>query len=234
LRPKRRDATIRNTLVVGIQNATEESVVAIKDIRSTIDRIAEISSAIAAAVEQQGTATNEITGNIQQAAKGATQVTASIVEVNQGAGETGSVSSQVLASATQVAAIVTKLACGTGRTASTSTVDLPKAGIIPFAPIHTLAATTRIDAVPHVSAARAHPRGLKISHLSANRVFQHNPPDSGRGDMYWGSPQARRRHAHISLGWITVATVRWHFTASLIPSAIDGFFDYMHEPAGTD
>jgi methyl-accepting chemotaxis protein len=90
--------------VVGIQNATEESVVAIKDIRSTIDRIAAISSAIAAAVEQQGTATNEIAANIQEAAKGATQVTASIVEVNQGAGETGSASSQVLSSAQSLSA----------------------------------------------------------------------------------------------------------------------------------
>jgi len=44
-----------------------------------------------------------------------------------------------------------------------------------------------------------------------------------------GLVAARRRRGHIPLEWITVATVRWYFTASLIPSSIDSFFDYMHD-----
>jgi methyl-accepting chemotaxis protein len=82
-----------------IQAATQDSVVAIKEISGTIGRISEISSAIASAVEQQGAATQEIARNIQQAAQGTDQVAANISDVKDGAVETGSASTQVLASA---------------------------------------------------------------------------------------------------------------------------------------
>src|SRR5215207_4550139 len=52
--------------ISGIQGATQESVNAIKEISGTIERLAEISSAIAAAVEEQGAATQEISRNVQQ------------------------------------------------------------------------------------------------------------------------------------------------------------------------
>ena len=82
-----------------IQAATQESVGAIREISGTIERLSEISSAIAAAVEEQGAATQEISRNIQQAAIGTQQVSANIAEVKRGAGETGSASSQVLSAA---------------------------------------------------------------------------------------------------------------------------------------
>ena len=82
-----------------IQAATQESVGAIREISGTIERLSEISSAIAAAVEEQGAATQEISRNIQQAAIGTQQVSANISEVQRGAGETGSASSQVLSAA---------------------------------------------------------------------------------------------------------------------------------------
>ena len=85
--------------IADIQMATQDSVVAIKEISGTIGRISEISSAIAAAVEEQGMATQEISRNIQQAAQGTHQVASNITDVQQGATETGSASSQVLASA---------------------------------------------------------------------------------------------------------------------------------------
>jgi methyl-accepting chemotaxis protein len=85
--------------IADIQTATQESVVAIKEISGTIGRISEISSAIASAVEEQGAATQEIARNIQQAAQGTDQVAANISDVKQGAAETGSASTQVLASA---------------------------------------------------------------------------------------------------------------------------------------
>ena len=85
--------------VTGIQAATEESVVAIREISGTISRISEISSAIASAVEEQGAATQEISRNIMQSAEGTHQVAANIVSVKDGANETGAASSQVLASA---------------------------------------------------------------------------------------------------------------------------------------
>ena len=85
--------------ISGIQGATQESVVAIKEISATIEKLSEISSTIAAAVEEQGAATQEISRNVQQAAKGTQQVSANISDVQQGAGETGSASSQVLSAA---------------------------------------------------------------------------------------------------------------------------------------
>ncbi|MES5482570.1 methyl-accepting chemotaxis protein [Bradyrhizobium sp. INPA03-11B] len=85
--------------IAGIQTATQESVGAIKEISSTIERLSEISSTIAAAVEEQGAATQEISRNVQQAAQGTQQVTANITDVQHGANETGSASSQVLSAA---------------------------------------------------------------------------------------------------------------------------------------
>jgi methyl-accepting chemotaxis protein len=85
--------------ITGIQTATQDSVNAIKEIGSTIERLCEISSTIASAVEQQGAATQEISRNVQQAAHGTQQVSANITDVQRGASETGSASSQVLAAA---------------------------------------------------------------------------------------------------------------------------------------
>ena len=85
--------------IAGMQAATADSVLAIKEISGTIDRVSEIAAAIAAAIEEQGTATQEIARNVQQAAIGSTQVATSIADVNRGAGDIGSASSQVLSSA---------------------------------------------------------------------------------------------------------------------------------------
>ncbi|OAE96305.1 chemotaxis protein [Bradyrhizobium centrolobii] len=85
--------------IAGIQAATNDSVGAIKEISSTIERLSEISSAIAAAVEEQGAATQEIARNVQQAAQGTQQVSSNITDVQRGATETGTASSQVLSAA---------------------------------------------------------------------------------------------------------------------------------------
>jgi methyl-accepting chemotaxis protein len=85
--------------ISGIQAATQDSVNAIKEISGTIEKLSEISSAIAAAVEEQGAATQEISRNVQQAAHGTQQVSSHITDVQRGASETGSASSQVLSAA---------------------------------------------------------------------------------------------------------------------------------------
>ena len=56
--------------IAGMQTATQDSVIAIKEIGGTIAQISEIASAIAAAVEEQGAATQEIARHVQQAAHG--------------------------------------------------------------------------------------------------------------------------------------------------------------------
>ncbi|WP_315801322.1 methyl-accepting chemotaxis protein [Bradyrhizobium sp. SZCCHNS3002] len=98
------DQTAKATGEIGqqissIQVATQESVSAIKEISSTIEKLSEISSTIAAAVEEQGAATQEISRNVQQAAHGTQQVSSNIADVERGAAETGSASAQVLSAA---------------------------------------------------------------------------------------------------------------------------------------
>ena len=85
--------------IASIQTATEQSVGAIREISGTIERLSEISSAVAAAVEQQGAATQEISRNVLQAAHGTQRVSTNIGDVQRGASETGSASSQVLSAA---------------------------------------------------------------------------------------------------------------------------------------
>lgn len=88
-----------STQIGGMQTATDEAVIAIKEISETITRISGIAAMIASAVEEQGAATQEIARNVQQAAAGTEQVATTITDVDRGAGETGSASTQVLASA---------------------------------------------------------------------------------------------------------------------------------------
>ena len=87
------------THISGMQDATKESVAAIKEIGGTISRISEIASSITVAVEAQGSTTQEIAKNVAQAAQGAVQVATNIADVNHGADETGKASAQVLLAA---------------------------------------------------------------------------------------------------------------------------------------
>jgi methyl-accepting chemotaxis protein len=92
------------TQIASMQHATADSVAAIKAIGTTINRVSEIATVIAAAVEEQGVATQEIARNAQNAAKGTAQVTNNISDVRTGAQETGTASSQVLGSAKALSA----------------------------------------------------------------------------------------------------------------------------------
>jgi methyl-accepting chemotaxis protein len=83
----------------GIQTATDQAVVAIREIGGTIGKMSEIASTIASAVEEQGAATQEISRNVQQAALGTEAVSENINDVQRGAAETGLASAQVLSAA---------------------------------------------------------------------------------------------------------------------------------------
>jgi methyl-accepting chemotaxis protein len=95
--------------IAGMQAATEESVVAIKEIGDTIEQIAHIATTIASAVEQQSSATREIARNVQSVAQGTQEVASNITQVNRGASETGSASSEVQNSAQTLSADSTRL-----------------------------------------------------------------------------------------------------------------------------
>jgi methyl-accepting chemotaxis protein len=85
--------------ISGMQDATRESVAAIKEIGGTIGQISTIASTIASAVEQQSSATQEIAQSVQTVAQGTHEAAANIMQVNRGATETGSASEEVLNSA---------------------------------------------------------------------------------------------------------------------------------------
>jgi methyl-accepting chemotaxis protein len=85
--------------ITGMQEATQESVAAIKEIGETIGQISKIAGTIAEAVEQQSSATQEIARNVQNVALGTQEVAGSITEVNRGASETGAASGEVFNSA---------------------------------------------------------------------------------------------------------------------------------------
>ncbi|WP_218044732.1 methyl-accepting chemotaxis protein [Aestuariispira insulae] len=85
--------------IVAIQNATNHTVSAIKEITGIIQEISDITTGIAAAVEEQGAATQEIARNTQQAASGTKNVTTNITGVNGAAAETKGATDKVMASA---------------------------------------------------------------------------------------------------------------------------------------
>ncbi|HUU26084.1 MAG TPA: globin-coupled sensor protein [Methyloceanibacter sp.] len=85
--------------IAGIQNSVEDAVAMIKGTGSVIDKISDISAAIAAAVEQQRSATQAMDQNLEDAARGTTTVSTILTEVRNGAGETRATSERVLNSA---------------------------------------------------------------------------------------------------------------------------------------
>ena len=95
--------------ISGMQDATQESVAAIKEIGGTIAQISSIASTIASAVEQQSSATQEIARSVQNVAQGTGEAAANIMQVNRGATETGSASEEVLNSARTLSSESTRL-----------------------------------------------------------------------------------------------------------------------------
>lgn len=83
------------TQITNIQNQTGQAAETIKTITSTITRVNEISSTIAAAVEQQGAATQEISRSIQTIASDTGRVTSSMERVTKAVDETGLASQQL-------------------------------------------------------------------------------------------------------------------------------------------
>jgi methyl-accepting chemotaxis protein len=71
-----------------IRNDTTESVSAISEISTIINKINDISNTIASAVEEQTAATNEMTRNITEAAKGTSEIAQNITGVASAAKST--------------------------------------------------------------------------------------------------------------------------------------------------
>ncbi|WP_321343149.1 methyl-accepting chemotaxis protein [Breoghania sp.] len=98
-----------NDEIMALQSATGTAVQANAQISEAIERVSEISNAIASAVEEQTAATGEIARNVEEAARGAGGVTSGISAVrtaNEGAAEIGG---QVLDASGSLSAQVERL-----------------------------------------------------------------------------------------------------------------------------
>ncbi len=87
-----------------VQARTGGAVSAIADINAKIERIREVSGAVATAVEQQSEATAEISRNTQQVSTGTQQVTGAIMQVSEASAQAGSNASSVLSAAEALSA----------------------------------------------------------------------------------------------------------------------------------
>jgi len=90
--------------IADIQSVTKDSIAAIKDIVSVVERVAEIATVITSAVEEQHAATREIAYNVEEAAQGTDNVTEKIKKLEADASETGTAANWVLSFANQLAA----------------------------------------------------------------------------------------------------------------------------------
>ncbi len=88
--------------IAAIQAASDETVMAIKNVVDVITEIDQIGIAIASAIEEQGSATREISRSVQEAARGTQEVNANITGVQRAADDTGSAANQVLGAAEQL------------------------------------------------------------------------------------------------------------------------------------
>jgi methyl-accepting chemotaxis protein len=82
--------------IAAIQQTSEASVVAIRDIGETIREVDRIARSIASSVEAQGTTTQAIAGNVSQAAAGTNHVSSTSATVAAAASEGGRTADQVL------------------------------------------------------------------------------------------------------------------------------------------
>ena len=92
-----------------IQGDTAEAVKAIKDIRTIIGQVNDISTTIASAVEEQTATTNEIGRNVAQAAHGATDIARNITGVAQSAQSTALGATQTQAAAAALSQMAAEL-----------------------------------------------------------------------------------------------------------------------------
>ncbi len=88
--------------IAAVQQATTDSVGAIREITTIIEQINEVTGSIAAAVEEQSAATQEIARNVQEASSGVQEVSANITQVNRASGESGQAASQVNQAASEL------------------------------------------------------------------------------------------------------------------------------------
>jgi methyl-accepting chemotaxis protein len=88
--------------IKGMQNATDDAVVAIGEVSVTINQVEESSAVIAEAIEQQRAAVLEISSSVQEGVRGVHTVAEIIIEVSEGANATSAASEQIHAASSEL------------------------------------------------------------------------------------------------------------------------------------
>ncbi len=88
--------------IQGVQEQTGSAVASINDINERIEKIREISTAVASAIEEQNAAASEIGRNTQEAALGTQRVSSSINNVTEATNRVGETAGEVLEAAGQL------------------------------------------------------------------------------------------------------------------------------------
>jgi methyl-accepting chemotaxis protein len=97
------------TQINAVQQETRVAVNAISDITGIIEKMSDLSGAIAVSVAEQDTATAEIANNVQQVSQGTDEISSNVVGVNQASVETGHAASEVLDAARSLSERATTL-----------------------------------------------------------------------------------------------------------------------------
>jgi methyl-accepting chemotaxis protein len=95
--------------VVGMQQATQRSVAAIKSIQATIHEVGEVSGAIAAAVSEQSAATREIARGAEIASKSTAQSAGEVAQIREATTNTRSNAATVETVAGSLGAVATRI-----------------------------------------------------------------------------------------------------------------------------
>ncbi len=98
--------------ISAIQATTQVAVAGVDDVEGIIQKVDEISAAIAAAVEQQAAATQEIATSVAQASLGTQEITQTIQGVSDASQETGEAANHVLEAASELSTQASELQQG--------------------------------------------------------------------------------------------------------------------------
>jgi methyl-accepting chemotaxis protein len=95
--------------IIDVQNVSQRTVTAIREIADVIGESNQIAASIATAVDAQNIATQDIANNVHQAATGTTEVSRAITHVSDAAAEGGEAAGRVLSSAQDLSRTATTL-----------------------------------------------------------------------------------------------------------------------------
>lgn len=109
--------------IEAVQAGTTRAVQAIHSINGVIERIAEISVGVSAAVEEQNAATAEIARSVDHASEGTKEVSRNIVDVERAAADTGSAAKRIAQSSTDLSAQAQRLTAEVARFVSQVRAD---------------------------------------------------------------------------------------------------------------